>query len=81
MYRSTEQTQKDCIFMLGGCKAYSSSKSLTEGQYVIPFSFKLPENIPGTFHIKTKDASGIEHSMRICYKVEMFLDTDKLGDS
>jgi len=72
--------QNECVFMQGGCLAYSSSKSLTEGQYVIPFSFKLPENIPGTFHMKTHDADGTDHSLRICYTVEMFLDTDKLAD-
>lgn len=60
--------------------AYSSSKNLTEGQYVIPFSFKLPENIPGTYHLRTIDSDGKEHPLRICYTVEMFLDTDLIED-
>ena len=67
--------------MQGGCKAYSSSKPLSEGQYVIPFSFKLPENIPGTFAMGIRGADGkVVHQVRVCYTVEMFLDTDKLGD-
>ena len=60
--------------------AYSSSNYLTEGQYVVPFSFKLPENIPGTFFMKNIDTNGMEHPMRICYTVEMFLDTDLIDD-
>jgi len=47
---------------------------------VVPFSFKLPENIPGTFHIKRKGTDGKEYDLRICYSVEVFLDTDLLGN-
>ena len=60
--------------------AYQASKDLTAGQYVVPFSFKLPENIPGTLFMKTQGADGKEYPLRICYTVEMFLDTDLIDD-
>jgi len=68
------------VFLQGGIKAYSSQKNLSAGQYVIPFSFKLPENIPGTFHIIREAPDGKEYNLRICYSVEVFLDTDLLGN-
>ena len=43
---------------------------------MVPFSFKLPDNIPGTYHMKTVDNSGKEHTYQVCYTVEMFIDTD-----
>ena len=73
--------EQECVFMHGGCKAYSSSKPLSDGQYVIPFSFKLPENIPGTFAMGIRGPDGkVVHEVRVRYTVEMFLDTDKLGN-
>ena len=51
---------------------------MSAGQYVIPFSFKLPENIPGTFGMGVKDAQGKEQNLQIRYTVEMFIDTDAL---
>lgn len=42
----------------------------------MPFSFKLPDNLPGTFHMKTIDDHGKEHTYQICYTVEMFIDVD-----
>ena len=43
------------VFMQGGCRAFSFGKNITSGQYVLPFSFKLPENIPGSFSLTTID--------------------------
>lgn len=68
----------EIVFLQGGCKAYSSSKDLTAGQYIVPFSFKLPENIPGTFYMTHLANDGKEYPLRISYTVEMFLDTDNL---
>lgn len=75
-----QKTPTELVFLQGGCKAYSSSKPLQEGQYVIPFSFKLPEDIPGTYFIKQTNDDGEQHDLRICYTVEMFLDTDMIAD-
>lgn len=74
------QQKEQLVFLQGGIKAYSSQKYLTAGQYVIPFSFKLREDLPGTFHIKRTAPDGKEYSLRICYNVEVFLDTDMLGN-
>lgn len=75
-----EPPPNELVFLQGGCLAYTASKNFTPGQYVIPFSFKLPENIPGSFHIKTAGKDGKEYPLRISYTVEMFIDTDKIDD-
>ena len=57
------QTPEELVFLQGGCKAFSSTKNFTPGQYVVPFSFKLPEDIPGTYHIKQMSENGQEHDI------------------
>lgn len=47
---------------------------------MIPFSFKLPEDIPGTYHMKQMGSDGREYDLQICYTVEVFLDTDLMTD-
>lgn len=74
------QQNQQLVFLQGGIKAYAASKYLKEGQYVLPFSFKLPENIPGTFFIKRKGTDGKEYDLRICYTIEVFIDTDIHGN-
>ena len=37
-------------FLNGSCRAFTFSSKIEKGQYVLPFSFKLPDNIPGTFY-------------------------------
>lgn len=76
---SIDDKKKQLVFLLGGIKAYSASKNFEKGQYVLPFSFKLPENIPGTFHIKREGPDGKNYDLRICYSVEVFIDTERIG--
>lgn len=47
---------------------------------MIPFSFKLPDNIPGTYYMTSTDKDGVEHPSRVCYTVEMFIDTDLIDN-
>ena len=37
-------------FLNGTCRAFTFSSKIEKGQYILPFSFKLPNNIPGTFN-------------------------------
>ena len=53
---------------------------MAPGQYVVPFSFKLPENIPGTYNVRVEGRDGKEYPLKIAYTVEMFLDTDVIGN-
>ena len=65
------------VFMQGGCKAFSFSKSISSGQYVLPFSFKLPENIPGTFQMDIQDGKTNDvHNFQVCYTIEVFINSD-----
>ena len=68
------------IFMQGGCRAFSFRKNMKQGQYVLPFSFKLPDDIPGTFEMqmRKKGEDGRTqpgHKLRICYTVEVFVES------
>ena len=49
LLKQREELSNKIVFMQGGCRAFTFSKHIGHGQYVLPFSFKLPENIPGTF--------------------------------
>ena len=49
--RILADSQHQVIFLQGGTRAYSFRKNITKGQYVLPFSFKLPNDIPGTFNM------------------------------
>lgn len=73
---NADNSDKNLTFMQGGIKAYSAGKNLEAGQYVVPFSFKLPDDIPGTYHLGLIGENGQEYPLRICYTVEMFIDTD-----
>jgi hypothetical protein len=61
------------VFLQGGTKAFSFRKSIKKGTYVLPFSFKLPDNIPGTLHAMTKGSKDIHQLTKIGYTVEVFV--------
>ena len=61
------------VFLQGGTKAFSFKKSIRKGTYVLPFSFKLPDNIPGTLHAMSTTKKDVAHLTKIGYTVEIFV--------
>ena len=61
--------QATCLFQTVNIYTFHGGQYLLPGQYEFPFSFKLPDNIPGTFH-------QTEHhlSASIAYTMEAFLE-------
>ena len=47
-----EEAKTQMIFLQGSTRGYSFRKNIQRGQYVLPFSFKLPNDIPGTFKMQ-----------------------------
>jgi hypothetical protein len=52
-------------------------EGLMEGQYIFPFTFKLPEYVPSTFHFQGDDTNGAYIVANIKYKIKGTLKTEK----
>ena len=69
------KTKRIC-FLAGKCRAFTFSKNIQKGQYVLPFSFKLPENLPGSMNVafNSSKEGEMQQQASIRYSVEVYVD-------
>jgi hypothetical protein len=58
-------SQKKIFFLEGKTRAFTFAKNIQKGQYVLPFSFKLPEDLPGSMNSVVKE-NGKNNCESVC---------------